>query len=409
MSIGEHDLSFQKKLRKEIDLWLSDGLISSEQKRSILARYSALAAADEKAGPGKLVTTISVLGSILIGLGILLFIGSNWSAIPVWSKLFIIFAAMLVSYAAGFYLRYEKKNFPKVGAALILLGAIIFGAGIFLVAQIYNITVHYPNGPLMWGLAVLPLAYLLRLKPILYLSILTLLIWLGMEASFHTTLAYRDFIPLVSLYLIAGALLWSLGIMHKSLASIRDIASPYLLSGLIISFGAGYILTFDISGARMGDSGLQFFYAVIAVIFVISVMLIVSARNFEKGIVAEIIFLSAIIITVIIACLVYTQSEFPGRKGHDFELITFIVNLVFAAAIIGIIYLGYMRHSIIYINVGLIFFVLDLIARYFDFFWKLLPRSLFFILGGIVLLAGGIMLEKKRRKILASFQLQESG
>jgi uncharacterized membrane protein len=46
-------------------------------------------------------------------------------------------------------------------------------------------------------------------------------------------------------------------------------------------------------------------------------------------------------------------------------------------------------------------------ARYVDFFWKLLPRSLFFIAGGCILLAGGVFLERKRRSVLESFQVGE--
>ncbi len=84
-----------------------------------------------------------------------------------------------------------------------------------------------------------------------------------------------------------------------------------------------------------------------------------------------------------------------------------IANLVYAAMIVGIIVLGYIKRYNAYINIGILFFVLDVIARYFDFFWELLPRSIFFITGGIMLLAGGIFLEKKRRKVLASFRLEE--
>jgi len=51
--------------------------------------------------------------------------------------------------------------------------------------------------------------------------------------------------------------------------------------------------------------------------------------------------------------------------------------------------------------------VLDVTARYFDFFWKLLPRSIFFIVGGLILLAGGMFLERKRRAVLDSFQMRE--
>ena len=70
------------------------------------------------------------------------------------------------------------------------------------------------------------------------------------------------------------------------------------------------------------------------------------------------------------------------------------------------IILGYLRRNRAYINLGLVFFVLEVIARYFDFFWKLMPRSLFFIGGGLLLMVGGIVLEKKRRAVLASFNTE---
>ena len=175
MSLRKEDFLFRRNLEKEIDLWVKEGIILPDQKERILGRYQLLKTADEKAGPGKLITTVSILGSILVGVGVILFIASNWSVLPNWGRLFIVFSSMLASYGFGFYLRYEAKNYPKVGASLILLGSLIFGAGMFLIAQIYHITVHYPNGPLLWGLFVLPLAYFLRFKSLISLAILVLL------------------------------------------------------------------------------------------------------------------------------------------------------------------------------------------------------------------------------------------
>ncbi len=63
-------------------------------------------------------------------------------------------------------------------------------------------------------------------------------------------------------------------------------------------------------------------------------------------------------------------------------------NILFALEIFGLIILGFVRRHPIYINIGLLFFALDVVARYFDLFWDLLPRSLFFILGGLLLLSG---------------------
>jgi uncharacterized membrane protein len=93
-------------------------------------------------------------------------------------------------------------------------------------------------------------------------------------------------------------------------------------------------------------------------------------------------------------------------KGGSLRL---LFNILFALEIFGLIILGFIRRYPTYVNIGLLFFALDVVARYFDFFWELLPRSLFFILGGLLLLFGGIILERKRRKILASFNIEEAG
>jgi uncharacterized membrane protein len=44
-------------------------------------------------------------------------------------------------------------------------------------------------------------------------------------------------------------------------------------------------------------------------------------------------------------------------------------------------------------------FFLNILSRYFDIFWKMLPRSLLFIVGGILLILGAIFAERKRREM----------
>ena len=414
MSFHEHDIPFQKRLRQEIAIWLEEGLISREQKENILARYRVLQEADEKAGPGKLVTTISVLGAVLVGIGIILFLASNWSEVPRWGKLFLIFASMSLFYGLGFYLRYEKENYPRVGAALIFLGSIVFGAGIFLIAQIYHITVHYPNGPLMWGLGVLPLAYLLRFRTILTLSVIDLLIWLAMESSSRTTEStfYGNVLPYITLFLLAGAALWTTGLMHRGFRSLRPISGPYIVIGMLLTYFSAYVLTFDIYRARPGAFELIPFYAGIAGLFLLSCVAFIFSSEKEKGWLPEILSVAAVFCTVLFLALSYQGMPYDAgsiqRSANALNLMTLISNLIFAVMIIGIIFLGYIRRYPAYINIGLLFFVLDVFARYFDFFWRLLPRSLFFISGGLMLLVGSVVLEKKRKRVLASFHIREA-
>ncbi len=403
----EHNPSFYRKLTQETEVWVRDGLITSEQKGKILARYEHLQEAEEKAGSGRLITTITILGSILIGTGILLFIASNWSEIPRWGKLGIIFISMAVAYGLGFYLRYERGNYPKAGASLILLGSFIFGAGIFLIAQIYHIAVHYPNGPLLWGLGVLPLAYLLGFRSILTLAIIDILVWLGMESSFHMTLTYAEPVAFILLYLMTGISLWSVGLMHSGFIPIRKLSVPYIIAGVFLTFFGGYFMTFDVFRERLGSEGLIVFYAGIIFLFLISAIIYLIWGEKKRGWIPE--FSSMVFLLILsVVFLLLQGGDSSGLRYETTNLLTLSSNIVFALEIIGIIILGYIRRDTVYINIGLFFFVLDIIARYFDFFWKLLPRSIFFIIGGAMLLLGGVFLEKKRRNILKSFHIEEA-
>jgi uncharacterized membrane protein len=397
--------AFYQRLLREIESWQAEGLITAEQKVRILERYRRADDIERQAGPGKLITTISVLGSILVGVGVLLFIASNWSEIPRWGKLGIIFASMLTSHCLGYYLRYEKKNYPKVGASLILLGSIIFGAGIFLIAQIYNVTVHYPNGPLMWGLAVLPLAYLLRFKSLMTLALFDLFLWLGMELSFHIRGDYPlSQVQMAVVYLAAGIMVWRIGLAHRGMSFLRDISGAYIVIGVVVAFVSAFLLTFDIHRGKLGSPDLLSFYLVIGILFVAGATFYAVFGEKEAGWKLELAALS-----VLIGGFLFFAVFFPGMETSRGETASrFIFNLVFAAGIVGIICLGYVRRYPPYINIGLLFFVLDVIARYFDFFWKLLPRSLFFIGGGLILLAGSVALERKRRSVLQSFQVEEA-
>ena len=406
MFLRKEDFIFRRNLEKEMDQWLKEGIILPDQKERILARYSLLETAHEKAGPGRLITTLSILGSILVGVGVILFIASNWSALPNWGRLFIVFSSMLTSYGFGYYLRYEARSYPKVGASLILLGSLIFGAGMFLIAQIYHITVHYPNGPLLWGLFVLPLAYLLRFKSLISLAILVLLIWLGMEAHLQASQpSYLETVSFVPLYFMAGITLWGVGLVHREWEALEIVSSPYILIGTLITFFAGYLLTFNLYGGRFESSGFFAFYPGIAVLFLVAVTVRCLLGEKEKAWIPETLGLVVLMASIVYLSLFFPKASPPSVRG-DLRL---FLNILFALEIVGLIILGFIRRYPVYVNIGLLFFALDVIARYFDFFWELLPRSLFFVVGGLLLLFGGILLERKRRKILSTFDIEEAG
>ena len=76
-----------------------------------------------------------------------------------------------------------------------------------------------------------------------------------------------------------------------------------------------------------------------------------------------------------------------------------LFNALLFLVMVGLLFLGYLQGRESLINVSLAFFILDVISRYFEFGWTLLDRSLVFIVAGAILLGGGYLLERGRRRV----------
>src|SRR3989338_3221521 len=103
------------------------------------------------------VRVIVSIGVLLIAAGIFSFIAANWEKISRAGKVGLILAAMTLSYGAGWYLK-EFRGYTRSGEALIFLGSIAYGGGIFLVVQIFNVQVQWPDGFILWVLGTLIMA-----------------------------------------------------------------------------------------------------------------------------------------------------------------------------------------------------------------------------------------------------------
>lgn len=136
---------------------------------AIQAGFGSISFEQSKEGTQrKTVSMIVTIAAILVGAGIFSFIASNWQGMDKPMKITVITSLMVLSYALGWYLK-EKLNFVKSGGSLIFLGLIIYGAGIFLVAQMFNIRASWPDGFILWMMGAVAMAYAAGL-PFLYYS-----------------------------------------------------------------------------------------------------------------------------------------------------------------------------------------------------------------------------------------------
>lgn len=160
-------------------LWQTKQIVTAEQAERILGCYEA---EDEVARRTQktMVFVLMSMAAFLLGLAVLLVIGFNWSEFPREAKLAIVLVGVIGTHALGLYLRY-RQMMAGLGEVVSFLGCLGYGAGIWLVAQAYHLSAHYPDGVWWWAIGVLPFALLL--DSLLLHSLLAglLAIWVGTE------------------------------------------------------------------------------------------------------------------------------------------------------------------------------------------------------------------------------------
>jgi uncharacterized membrane protein len=167
---------FRQQLRQEAEQWRSEGLIDAEQFQQLADRYQFEGL--DRIARDRFVVVVLCLGCALLGLSVITFVAANWQAIGRGVKLLLLMALFLGVNAIGFYLWHsvpqgsQQKGWQhRLGLGLLLLGALILGANLALVGQMFHSTGTFAELCLVWGLAVLAMAYGLRLTMLGVLAI----------------------------------------------------------------------------------------------------------------------------------------------------------------------------------------------------------------------------------------------
>ena len=80
--MGSEGDEFLARLPAAVQRWQAQGIISAEQGREMISAYRALGApVAVHRTQGRLVTILSTLGSVLVGLGVILFFAANWGEV----------------------------------------------------------------------------------------------------------------------------------------------------------------------------------------------------------------------------------------------------------------------------------------------------------------------------------------
>ena len=165
-------------LNGELEVWRTGGILNEAQSDQILNFYETSGEAMSRRRSVAMFA-LSGIAALLVGLAALLVVSYNWQAMAPVAKLATIFGSLLALHGIGLALK--RLQHALTSEVFFFVAGILYGAAIWLIAQIFHIQSHYPDGFWYWALGVLPFALCLETVLLHTLYAALLAIWVGTE------------------------------------------------------------------------------------------------------------------------------------------------------------------------------------------------------------------------------------
>ena len=350
-------------LEKEFRFLEQAGQLETDQGRKLLGEY----APTERLS---FVRVLLVIGAVLIGVGILSFIAGNWQLIPKLAKFLLLFFATAGFYAGGYKM---EDSYPRTSRSFYYIGVFVFGAGIFLIGQMFNLSEGIYADFYLWGIGILPLGYYLKDKLI--------------------AAAVALFFIIYGFNVLGGAL-----------------GAPFMLL-LVIP------ILFWMNEKRMGHSrGLFIANTILALTFLFNLFnyfdvheLLVMFTFFALGLFLAFYplgryqlpseWLGSAIYGISGLFLTFPSSWTDFISKDHAGMVAIIFTIIFAIKLLFFLKIG---------SLPAVLIVCALIFRFYaDLSYDFMPKSLFFIVGGLILIGFGFWFEKTRRGTVLAHEHDE--
>lgn len=331
-----------------------DQLIAHWQKQKIITATQATQMRsdidlDSKTrNKNRFIMALSTLGAVALGVGVILFVSSNWEHLPKAIKLLMAVLLPIVPLATAHWLLMVKKTYLSLGRGAALVGILLIGAALAIIGQLYHLESEYVRFLTVWALLALPFVY--WFKRVENVFVLVALIG-GVLLALLTELTDRRWLfddvamtlmPVI--YLAYGGILYSLGTQFQRLKDWQKSAVLLRVVGVQLALVALFVMTF------------QF----------------------------------------------YAETVHDGLGWSEVAVRLFL-NIFYVGFLVLVLYKAIAIEAEKIISTVFFWFGVFILVRYFDFFWDMLPTSLFFIVGGIIFIGGAVALEKQRKRLLANF------
>jgi uncharacterized membrane protein len=189
------DKAYRQRLEADLAQWEADGVIAPAAASSIRNVLPPLS-------PGiNIAVVVGIVGGLLIAAAFLAFVAAHWTEIARLLRFAILLAGMIVAGGLGAW--FAASGRTVLADLCASIGAIIFGAGIALVGQMYHLGDDFAGGMLLWSIGAFAAALLTGSRSALAVGLVAACIWTCMRSYDAPDVLH---LPFVAVWLIAAAL-----------------------------------------------------------------------------------------------------------------------------------------------------------------------------------------------------------
>jgi uncharacterized membrane protein len=376
-------------MQQQLRDWHDRGLIDTATLERLIADLDQTRPPAGSSGQSRFnlgVWILFSLGTVALAAAIAVWFAREWGE---WGKATRVVLApgvpLLLGLTAVWLFRPGRWFFPAMGRIFLTLAAVATYSATALLAAMYDLNPRHATMTLLQAVLFIALAFVAQSALLLWAGLALLVIGYGMEVDNAWMLEWQQR-PVAFVGLGLAMVIVALVSRHRD----RRLGENATVAGALVLFVSLMVLSFDLS-ARPTAVTVQM-WVVLAVPYLVAVGVIAfvwlrSEQSFESH---------ALIPLLSLLLLFALASAWPERFGQG----SWVDSTLFTLATLAGAYVGVSARSPALINVSVIFFAVDVLRRYTDWFWEELPGHLFFGLMGILLVGGGLALDQVRRRLL---------
>ena len=379
-------------LRREVAAWQQAGLVDAAGAAGIVGRYTT-------GGRSAVIRLVSLLGAAFVGVGLISLVAANVDEMSPATRFAGIVAVWLAAVVVAEALDRRRRDAeaasgspPLAVGAARLIAVTAYGGTIFQAAQSLQVPAYESSLLGWWALGALVYAYACR-------GVGPLLVGVGAAVAWYTwaTGETADDAGALIMGLLVGAVVaGSVGVAHER-GPLSEFAAPWSTAGAVLAL----IAMFAAALPDVARDGLDLQApGVVGMVVAATAAVVATYTGEPRG------RLEALALVAMLGAGAMLIAWTPAGPGGDDvltgpELAHAAVGTVcYLATAVWFAVLGALRDRPQLTNLATAALVVFVTVQSFGVFAPLLSGAALFLVLGVVLIAGGLVADRARRRIV---------